>query len=200
MEGKVKWFSKDKGYGFITGLDNVDRYFNESSVEGGEIPNAGDSVLFDEKQGIKGPQAIGVKIVGRYNPGADDDRVLCGSCGRRMVPLVIIEVNWRGRKQPYHSVCPYCGTKYMDFNTGCFIATAVYGGHDSPETLVLRRFRDRVLMRSATGRTFVSAYYKMSPAVAAWLERCPGAKRPVRYLLTRLVALIERRPNARTNR
>jgi cold shock CspA family protein len=192
MEGKVKWFSKDKGYGFITGLDNVDRYFNESSVEGGEVPNAGDSVVFDEKQGIKGPQAIGVKIVGRYSPSAEDDRVVCGTCGRRMVPLAIIEVNWRGRKQPYHSVCPYCGAKYMDFNTGCFIATAVYGDHETAEVLALRRFRDRVLMRSALGRTFVALYYRASPALAIWLEKKTFAKRPVRYCLDRLVKIVER--------
>jgi cold shock CspA family protein len=193
MEGRVKWFSKDKGYGFITGLDNIDRYFNESSVEGGETPNNGDVVSFDEKQGLKGPQAIDVKILGRHQPQVDDDRVACGSCGRKMVPQVVLEVNWRGRKQPYHSVCPYCGAKYKEFETGCFIASALYGGYESSEVRGLRRFRDELLLPSACGRAFVTFYYRFSPAVAVWLERNPNAKQWARRCLNPMLSQLASR-------
>lgn len=193
MEGKVKWFSKEKGYGFITGQDEVDRYFNEASIEGGEALNSGDWVSFSEKQGNKGPQAIAVRLIERYQSVVEDDRVICNNCGKKMVPLVVFEVNWRGRKQPYHSHCPYCGAKYKSFDTGCFIASAVYGGHDSREVIVLRSLRDHVLMQSASGRLLVSLYYRVSPAIAFWLEGSPRAKRSVRYFLNRLVGHLANR-------
>lgn len=53
---------------------------------------------------------------------------------------------------------------------GCYIATAVYGSYDAPEVLVLRRFRDETLKKSALGRWFIRTYYRWSPAVAKKLR------------------------------
>lgn len=47
--------------------------------------------------------------------------------------------------------------------TGCYIATCVYGSYDSPEVLVLRRYRDYTLARTWYGRMFIRAYYVISP-------------------------------------
>jgi hypothetical protein len=49
---------------------------------------------------------------------------------------------------------------------GCFIATACYGTDTAPDVLTLRNFRDRILLSSKTGRTFVDIYYLLSPPVA----------------------------------
>ncbi|WP_157155919.1 CFI-box-CTERM domain-containing protein [Diaminobutyricimonas sp. LJ205] len=49
---------------------------------------------------------------------------------------------------------------------GCYIATAVYGSYDAPEVMVLRKFRDERLQRSAPGRGVIAAYYAVSPALA----------------------------------
>lgn len=46
---------------------------------------------------------------------------------------------------------------------GCYIATAVYGSYDCPEVWVLRRYRDRVLRKTALGKLFVKVYYFISP-------------------------------------
>lgn len=48
---------------------------------------------------------------------------------------------------------------------GCYIATAVYGSYDAPEVLVLRRWRDETLTRTAAGRGLVRLYYAASPTV-----------------------------------
>lgn len=73
---------------------------------------------------------------------------------------------------------------------GCYIATAVYGSYDAPEVIVLRRFRDESLKKSALGRSFIRAYYKFSPSVA---ERLKNAKRTnafVRSILDKWVRKI----------
>lgn len=64
----------------------------------------------------------------------------------------------------------------------CFIASAVYG-HDAPETALLRKFRDQVLLGSRAGRLVVRCYYALSPTVARWLAERPRAQALVRRVL-----------------
>ena len=61
-EGKIKWFNESKGFGFITGEDNVDVFVHYSSIEGNGFKTLaeGDSVTFEIEQGPKGPKAINV--------------------------------------------------------------------------------------------------------------------------------------------
>lgn len=56
---------------------------------------------------------------------------------------------------------------------GCFVATAVYGSYDAPEVLLLRRFRDDALRKTAFGRGFIAVYYRVSPSVAKRLAAAP---------------------------
>jgi hypothetical protein len=70
---------------------------------------------------------------------------------------------------------------------GCFIATAVYGCYDCPEVLVLRRFRDEVLMKSFAGRSFVKFYYKIGPFIAKTTVRIPLLSSILRFILDRMV-------------
>jgi len=61
-EGKVKWFNESKGYGFITGDDNVDVFVHYSTIQGNGFKTLaeGDAVSFEVEQGPKGPKAINV--------------------------------------------------------------------------------------------------------------------------------------------
>lgn len=70
---------------------------------------------------------------------------------------------------------------------GCYIATAVYGGYDTAEVLVLRKFRDEVLKRSFLGRTFVKLYYALSPSIAVKLKRHDKINEKVKCLLDKFV-------------
>jgi len=65
MQGTVKWFNSQKGFGFITTDDGKDVFVHYSGIESGGFKtlNEGDKVSFDLTQGQKGDQAINVKPV-----------------------------------------------------------------------------------------------------------------------------------------
>ena len=75
---------------------------------------------------------------------------------------------------------------------GCFIATAAYGSPASSEIRVLRRFRDKVLSRSASGRWLVQGYYSLSPPIARYITYRPALRRIVRALLAPLVWIADK--------
>jgi len=66
---------------------------------------------------------------------------------------------------------------------GCFIATAAFGSPINPYVNVLKRFRDTYLLTNAGGRIFVSAYYRISPAIAKQIEANTWLKYVVRISL-----------------
>ena len=62
--GTVKWFSSQKGYGFITRDSGGDVFVHYSAIEGQEgFRNLaeGDRVEFSVEQGQKGPAAANVR-------------------------------------------------------------------------------------------------------------------------------------------
>ena len=62
--GTVKWFSDDKGYGFITPDDSgKDLFVHHSSVQGNGFKSLaeGAKVSYDVERGPKGPAAANVK-------------------------------------------------------------------------------------------------------------------------------------------
>lgn len=64
-KGKVKWFSNQKGYGFITSETGKDLFVHYSAItgEGYKSLQEGDEVEFEVTQGPKGEQATNVSKV-----------------------------------------------------------------------------------------------------------------------------------------
>ncbi len=62
MQGKVKWFSAEKGYGFIEREDGGDVFVHFSAIQGDGFRSLeeGQTVEFDIVEGQKGPQAANV--------------------------------------------------------------------------------------------------------------------------------------------
>jgi CspA family cold shock protein len=65
-QGTVKWFSNEKGYGFIARNDGEDVFVHFSAIEGDgyKTLTEGQEVEFEIVDGPKGQQASNVKPVG----------------------------------------------------------------------------------------------------------------------------------------
>ncbi|GIQ69994.1 cold-shock protein [Xylanibacillus composti] len=62
MQGKVKWFNAEKGYGFIETEEGGDVFVHFSAIqsEGFKTLDEGQAVEFDIVEGARGPQAANV--------------------------------------------------------------------------------------------------------------------------------------------
>jgi cold shock protein len=63
MNGKVKFFNDQKGFGFITGDDGKEYFAHMSSIAPGVKLHENDAVTFDVTEGDRGPKAANVKKV-----------------------------------------------------------------------------------------------------------------------------------------
>ncbi|MCI0710079.1 MAG: cold-shock protein [Chloroflexi bacterium] len=65
MQGTVKWFNGDKGYGFISTENGPDVFAHYSEIQstGYRSLNEGDRVEFTMTQGQKGPQASAITVI-----------------------------------------------------------------------------------------------------------------------------------------
>lgn len=65
VQGTVKWFSNEKGYGFIAQPGGEDIFVHYSAIQGNgyRTLNEGDRVEFEITQGQKGKQASAVTVL-----------------------------------------------------------------------------------------------------------------------------------------
>lgn len=62
MQGRVKWFNAEKGYGFIEREDGDDVFVHYTAIQadGFKTLDEGQEVQFDIVEGARGPQAANV--------------------------------------------------------------------------------------------------------------------------------------------
>ena len=61
--GKVKFYNKEKKYGFITGDDVKDYFFHASGVSNDIYLKDGDNVEYKVVEGERGPKAVDISPV-----------------------------------------------------------------------------------------------------------------------------------------
>ena len=103
IQGKVKWFSDSKGYGFIEVAGRKDIFVHFSAITGGGFKSLleGQHVQFEIEEGLKGPQSASVSIVGaagavesvpaawgKYEAPSSMPRGAAFSCARRVHRIV----------------------------------------------------------------------------------------------------------------
>ena len=64
LKGSVKWFNKEKGFGFITSEEGKDYFVHFSGIvgEGFRTLEEGQEVTFEVSEGKKGPMAVEVSV------------------------------------------------------------------------------------------------------------------------------------------
>jgi hypothetical protein len=79
----------------------------------------------------------------------------------------------------------------ISFSTddACFLATAAYGSLLDAHVVVLREFRDRILMSTRGGRLLVGIYYDVSPQLADLVRENQLLRAAVRFALLPFVML-----------
>ena len=142
MEGRVKSFSEDKGYGFIE-AGGSDYFLHITDIRGKRAPAVGSKVVFKSQKDERGPKAVDAIVypprssmrstIGTVDipspPGtnasgggaqARHDRVICKGCSKSIVPRVItgppVISGKRWTPVPKKSICPFCGTTYKEFS------------------------------------------------------------------------------------
>jgi CspA family cold shock protein len=65
LQGKVKWFNAEKGFGFIESNEGGDVFVHFSAIQtdGFKTLEEGQTVEFDIVNGHRGPQAVNVTLV-----------------------------------------------------------------------------------------------------------------------------------------
>lgn len=65
MQGKVKWFNAEKGYGFIESNEGGDVFVHYSAIKrkGFKTLEEGQKVEFSVVNGSRGPQAADVVVI-----------------------------------------------------------------------------------------------------------------------------------------
>lgn len=74
----------------------------------------------------------------------------------------------------------------------CFVATAAWGDRLAPDVVWLRRYRDRVLVRSAAGRAFIRAYWRIGPRLARHVRPDQPSGLLARALIRCIIACLRR--------
>lgn len=107
VEGKVKWFSQEKGYGFLTDYENIDYYFHKDQVEENVDISIGDKVCFTSYIFKNSPRAKKIKVIEKVT----NDKIKCKNCSQEILPKIITGERIRGRfydVYPKYISCPIC--------------------------------------------------------------------------------------------
>lgn len=115
LTGRVKWFSAERGSGYVIDSEGIDRFFRVVDVRGYELPRRGMAVEFRPSSNARGPTASQIVLLSAAPElqAPDDGRVHCHHCNSRVTPRLVV---YRGVAQ--RSLCTRCGQELIDYTPG----------------------------------------------------------------------------------
>ncbi|UVJ40411.1 cold-shock protein [Arthrobacter sp. CJ23] len=115
--GKVKWYDKDKGFGFLAAEDGQEVFLPKTSLPAGVTElKAGTRVEFGVADGRRGAQALGVRVLEKTPSVAKAKRVNAKDLAPMVQDLVTVLDNLSGSLS---------AGKYPEGNKGKAIAMAL---------------------------------------------------------------------------
>ena len=117
MKGMIKFYNKEKGFGFIVSENNNEYYFDSKVITFGHIPNSGDLVEFEIyeklKNNEKNPKIKTMTFLGQSaDKTVNDSRILCPHCQKSIVPRTITS-----QGVMLKTYCPFCSKTIKEFPT-----------------------------------------------------------------------------------
>jgi CspA family cold shock protein len=110
-KGTIDCFFNEKGYGFLSDEAGIRRFFHIKDTTPGFRPESGCPVLFEAKNGKKGPSAAHVREDPEaVRPAHPKGRCFCPHCGTSIIPRLVLNIG-----TPVYSVCSFCGGIVADF-------------------------------------------------------------------------------------
>ena len=75
LKGKIKFYSTEKGYGFIFDEKNGDLFFHITDVNGADAPSVGDIITYEIKNDAKSKKskAVDINIIERQSLAIDEE-------------------------------------------------------------------------------------------------------------------------------
>jgi hypothetical protein len=109
---------------------------------------------------------------------------------KMMVSVRRFESNYKSGY--YQSSKSNSSKKYTSQNKkeGCFVATFAYDSYEHNNVLILREFRDNVLVHSIGGSTFIKIYYKYSPSLVSYFKMVNFPKSLVKIFIKIIIRLL----------
>ena len=109
MKGMIKFYNKDKGFGFVAGENNQDYYFNQKVIPFGYIPQSGDMIAFGTAVKPTGkhknPEITTMAFSGeRANNRHNSEIITCPHCHKTGKPRF-----WYERGVIAAKLCTACG-------------------------------------------------------------------------------------------
>jgi hypothetical protein len=129
------------------------------------------------------------------NEGLEEQLIIMLQAGHRIEAMALhLETSGGGLKESKEFIDKFAEKHNIYLKKGCFIATACYGSHYAREVQLLRNYRDDVLLKTATGKKLVIAYYFISPPIAKTIEHSEKLKYVIRkYILAPLIRKVQKR-------
>ena len=104
-------------------------------------------------------------------------------CRNHSIKQINATDEWKRKYWSYFS----CLKTYQQKNSGCYVATCVYGSYNCPQVWTLRRYRDNTLAKTWHGRAFIHTYYAISPTIVKWFGHTEWFKKMWHGKLDRMV-------------